>query len=137
MANEFEISGQQYRSGRMNAFEQSHIIRRLAPLVSTFSGVVGAIKSDPARAFEPLAAAFASMSDADVEYIQVRALAVVQRQQGDRWAPVFVPRGGIAFDDIDALAMNQIVFEVLRDNLTPFFEGLGRMGLGGLLGSMA
>lgn len=137
MANEFEVAGHQYRSGRMNAFEQSHIIRRLSPLASAFSGVVSAIKDDPSRAFEPLASAFASMSDADVEYIQVRALSVVQRQQGDRWAPVFVQRGGIAFDDIDALAMNQIVFEVLRDNLAPFFAGLGRMGLGDLLGSMA
>ena len=137
MANEFEVAGQAYRSGRLNAFEQSHIIRRLAPLVSAFSGVVAAIKEDPSRAFEPMAQAFAGMSDADVEYIQVRALAVVQRQQGDRWAPVWVQRGGIAFEDIDALVMNQLVFEVLRDNLAPFFDGLGRMGLGSLLGSMA
>lgn len=137
MAQEFEVGGQQYRSGKINAFTQSHILRRMAPLVSAFTGEIDAIRADPIKAFEPMAQAFAQMSDQDVEYIQLAALTVTQRQQGDRWAPVYVQRGGLAFEDIGALELNMIVVEVLKENLGPFFAGLGRMGLGDLLASKA
>ena len=129
MACEFEVSGHAYRAGRLNPFVQSHIIRRLAPLVSAFSGLAQAIKDDPLSALEPMVQAFASMSDADVEYIQRNALNVVQRQQqGSSWAPVVTKAGDIMFDDIGALEMNRIVFEVLKDSLTPFFQGLDLSG---------
>ena len=138
MAYEFTVGDRKYRAGRLNAFDQSHIVRRIAPLMSAFAGTVEQIKADPGNAFGPLAQAFAGMTDADVEYIQKKALAVVETEQApEKWAPVMARSGVLMFDDIGMLEMNQIVFEVLKDALTPFFTGLGRMGLGSLLQSMA
>lgn len=138
MAYEFTVGDRRYRAGRLNAFDQSHIVRRIAPLMSAFAGVVEQARSDPGNAFAPLAQAFAGMSDVDVEYVQKKALAVVETEQGaEKWAPVMTRSGVLMFDDIGMLEMNMIVFEVLKENLAPFFAGLGRMGLGNILPPMA
>ncbi|NII73263.1 hypothetical protein FHW84_001832 [Dyella sp. SG562] len=116
---EFEVKGQQYRSGKLDAFKQFHVSRRLVPVMSSMAGqssMDGFVKS--------ISNAIAGMSDGDCDYILNTALSVVQRQQGQSWAKVFDDRSrSLMFDDIDMGAMIAIAQNVLQDNLTDFFRG--------------
>jgi hypothetical protein len=126
---EFDIAGQQYRAGKLNAIQQLHLSRRLAPIIPkllpALAGMeegaidVGAIAS----AFDPLAGALAEMSDADCEYICGLCLGVVSRQQGEKWSSIWANKS-LMFDDIDLAAMLQIVVKVIGDNLGSFTQGL-------------
>ncbi len=125
---EFTIDGKAYKSGRLDAFKQSHIVRRLAPLVGALAPALRVFKTDPMAALQLVTSALAKLSDEDVEYVQKACLCVVERQNAGIWSPV-LPRGGVlAFDDIGLLELNEITFNVLQDNLTPFFSGIGRRG---------
>jgi hypothetical protein len=120
--SEFEVDGQTYRSGKMSARTQFHVLRRMAPIV----GPLQAMSASPGAA-ETLAAlveAIGSLSDEASDYIMDNCLAVVDRKQGETgWAKI-KPAGGsaIMFADIDLMAMLQIASHVLRDNFTPLFQ---------------
>ena len=134
-AAEFEVSGQAYRSGKLDAFKQSHIVRRLAPVLGSIGqlrkyvvmdGSGNVASADLPGVLSVVSEALSKLSDDDVEYIQKTCLAVVSRKQGDLFSSV-LPRGGVlAFEDIGMLEMNTIVFYVLKDNLAGFFSGIGR-----------
>lgn len=77
-------------------------------------------------AFGPVAKAFASMSDADSEYILGTCLSVVLRKSGSGWAEV-APKGSqgyLAFDDITLPTMIELALEVIKENLGNFFDVL-------------
>lgn len=119
---EFEINGQQYRSGKLSARLQFHVARRLAPVLG---GLAAASKNggdDFAGFLQPIADAISGMSDADCDYVLDTCLAIVQRQQGSSWANVFVNKAQM-FDDIDMGAMLQIASKVITENLGGFFQG--------------
>lgn len=144
---QFEINGQQYRSGKLDAFKQFHVARRLAPLLSGVSSVLngsGLPDPEPPRAegeaakaevpaapdkkdfvdfLEPMADALAHMPDADCDYILFTCLGVVQRQQGNGWAKV-VAQGtrSMMFDDIDMGVMINITMKVIQENIGGFFS---------------
>jgi len=130
MSLEFDIAGQHYKSGQLDAFKQSHIVRRLAPVFGAIAPAFKLFQTDVMAAFEKLAGAIAKLSDEDVEYIQRACLAVVQRQQGANmpWVQVMPTGGRLAFDDIGLLELNEICFYVLKDNLAPFFSGIAQRG---------
>ena len=126
---DFEIAGQQYRSGKMDAFRQFHVSRRLAPVLSGLAaGASAAAGGDPEQEFaaflQPLVNGIASMSDADCDYVLHACLGVVKRQQGNAWAPIFITQGNsLMFDDIDLAVMLQIASRVIQDNLGNFIQG--------------
>lgn len=138
---DFEINGKQYRSGKLDAFKQFHVARRLAPLLS---GVSSAVKTEgatpaaegettapaPKRDFadflEPMADAIAHMPDADCDYILFTCLGAVQRQEGTSWAKLVAPGNrSLMFDDIDMGVMINITLKVIQDNLGNFFSAPG------------
>lgn len=128
----FEVGGQTYRAGKINAMTQLHVVRRLAPLI----GSVQAMQADPdgagdgdllGRLAGPLATALAAMSDADTEYVVGACLSVCQRQAagGLGWTPVWsVQAKQPMFDDVDLLAMLQIAAKVLMANVASFTSAL-------------
>lgn len=120
---EFEVKGQAYRAGRLDAKRQFHVTRRLAPLLAAAGGSLEQIKTDPFSLFAPLAQGIASLPDADADFVIDTCLGVVQRKQGKSWAPVTSP-GGLMFEDIGMAEMLQIVGKVLAENLGGFFGDL-------------
>jgi hypothetical protein len=118
---EFEINGQQYRSGKLNARQQFHVARRLAPVLGGLAEASQGSSTDFAHFLQPIADAIAGMSDQDCDYILDTCLAVVQRQQGSAWANVFVNKAQM-FDDIDMGVMLQIASKVISENLGGFFQ---------------
>lgn len=125
---EFELKGQQYRTAKLNVFEQLKVSRKLLPILagmmSEFQGIKEAAQSgDAFRAMETalpkIADALADMSDEDTNAIIFPCLAVVLRQHGKGWTPVFT-QGELMFDDIDLMIMLQLVGRVVGDSLGNF-----------------
>lgn len=120
---EFTINGSDYRSGKLDAKKQFHLARRLGPVLAKLPGV------PESEIFAAVAEEIADMSDEQCDYILDTCMAVVKRQQGDAWAPVFNARAGVMqFDDIDMSAMLTIARYVIEENLASFFGG--KLGLG-------
>ena len=122
---EFEIAGQTYRAGKLNAKQQLHVSRRLAPL---FAAMAPALKPGVSLAdmpVEPLAEALAGLPDAAVDYVVDTCLSVVQRQQGPAWQFVWNKQAqAMQFADIEMPAMLQIVAQVIMENLRGFTAAL-------------
>jgi hypothetical protein len=139
---EATVNGNTYRIGKMPVMQQFHVARRLAPVLS---GVIDALKAagldpvklatmppgsklgdvDPFAMVEPLGDVLAKVSDDDSEYIIGACLQCVSRAQpnGTGWAFVWVPRGGLMFQDMELPEMLQLVWKVLESNLAGFFSG--------------
>ena len=132
MALEFDIDGKLYKSGKLDVFVQSALVKRLLMVAGPLTSAHKAFAlGDMAGALSEAARGLAQLADADLEYIQKTCLGVVYRKQGENmpWAAVLPAGGKLAFDDIELLEMNKIVFYVLKDNLSNFFSGLFGSGL--------
>ncbi len=130
---EFELNGHAYRAGKLSAFQQLHLSRKIAPLLPKLlpafaqiaDGGSGLHLPALAEALGPLAHSLAEMPDADCEYVYGVCLSVVSRQQGQSWTSVWnTPGKTLMFDDIDLPVMTQLVVKVITDNLGPFMQGL-------------
>lgn len=128
---EIEHGGNRYRIGKLNAFEQLHVSRKVGPLIPRLVPAFMAMAKDGsaidqiAQLLEPFAEAFADLSDEAVEYVAGTCLSVVQRQQGTAWAAVWNKQANcLMFDDMDLSSMLPLVIRVITDNLGPFISGL-------------
>lgn len=134
---EFELGENTYRIGRLDAFRQFHLSRKIAPLIPTLipafltlrnTSREGAAASDlgsMAEAFAPFAEGIANMSDEAAEFILGSCLSVVQRKHGSAWMPVWSAQNKTCmFDDIDLAQMVQISVRVMEGSLGPFLRGL-------------
>jgi hypothetical protein len=121
---EFEIKSQTYRAGKLSAFQQFHVSRRLAPLLASLGGSLDEMRADPLSLFAPIAQGIASLPDADADFVLNTCLGTVQRAQGQAWARVMAPGGGLMFEDIGMPEMLQIVGRVLMENFADFFADL-------------
>jgi hypothetical protein len=140
---ELELEGTWYRTGKLDAFKQFHLFRKLMPL---FSGMGETAASQLAAAasntnvpegavrwssFGPVAQAIADMSQQDSEFIVKTCLAVCTRKNPvGQWVRLATPQGDLMFEDIDLGIMLQLSFAVIQDNLAPFFPGRPLNGSG-------
>lgn len=131
--NKFQIGQHWYSAGKLNAFQQLHVARRLAPVLTglkdVLQGGLERLKANPLEAVVPLADALSKMKDEDTNYIVTTCLGVVQRQQAEGlpWAGCTDAHGNIMFDDIDMLIMVQIVWKVLEGSVMGFSNALQGM----------
>ena len=135
------IGGHDYTIGRLNALDQFHVSRKIAPIVPTLMPIITevakgdlskAIESielgdnnelgslEPlAQALEPFMEAFAKMPEDDVNYVIHKCLSVVKRSSS------VVCRGQtIMFDDLDMGQILPLVVAVIRVSLGNFIQGL-------------
>lgn len=131
---EFEIAGQKYRMGKMNAFMQMHVSRRIAPIIPTLIPIFVKISNDGgitkdldglAAVMTPFADGIANMSDEASEYVISNCLSVVQREHANGWRPVWSNQNKVCmFEDMDLRVLIQICMRVIQDSLGPFIQGL-------------
>lgn len=131
---EFDVGGQTYRVGKLDAFRQFHVSRRIAPIIPTLVPVFvkmardGNLTDDIAGLSEvlvPFAEGIANMSDEASEYVMANCLSVVQRKNQAGWAAVWNTQGKVCmFDDMDLGIIMQLVMKVIQDSLGPFIQGL-------------
>lgn len=130
---EFEINSQQYRATKLNVFDQLKVSRKLLPVLSGLLGEIKVIKQlktgkitiDDAlkTALPAVAQTLADLSEEDSNAIIHPCLAMVLRQQGNTYVPIF-SNGQLMFDDIDLMGMLQIVARVVGDSLGNFLGEL-------------
>ncbi len=138
--SEFEVGGIKYRSSKLNAFDQLHVFRKLAPIIGAAGSLVEALRPREGAglldvridALMPLITAVAEMPEDDLNYVLKKCLSVVSRSQstvaGEAWANVWSAGADRPmFDDIDAMQMIQVALAVIQDNLANFsFAPLSR-----------
>lgn len=123
---EFEVNGFTYRAGKLNAFQQFDIARRLAPLMSEITGSIQDLAGPElhAEVIRVVALALSKMSDADCHYILSLCLSVVTRKVNDAWAAIYLASAGrFMFEDIQMPEMLAITMKVIETNLSGFFDG--------------
>ena len=130
---EIELSGQQYRIGKLTAMPQFHVSRRIAPIIPTLipvfmklakGGVAGDL-SGFSEALGPFADGIAAMDDAASEFVLSTCLSAVSRQNGQTWATIWNRQHNTCmFDDIDLGVMINLTVSVIQDSLAPFIRGL-------------
>lgn len=132
---EIELSGNRYSIGRLNAKQQFHLSRRIAPIIPPLIPVYlrlaqggKPLMEDPAglsELLQPFTAGIASMSEDDADYVMGVCLAAVQRQQSGSWANVWSASQGICmFQDMDLGVILPLIVRVITQNLGPFMQGL-------------
>ena len=141
---ELEIAEVHYRTGRLDAYQQLHVFRKLSPLLSglfetiarTSQAIEGAkaangsvieAEIDAFSAIGPVARAFAEMPQDDLDFVLKTCLGVcTRRNQQGAWVKVSNEQGQLMFEEIDLNAMLRLANAVVQDNLSNFFrDGLG------------
>lgn len=146
--SEFELGADTFRIGKLNAFQQFHLSRKVAPVIPTLipvflklqasaktasadgdsgpaqsplSGDLGAL----AEILQPFADGIAGMPDETAEFILSTCLGVVQRKQGTAWFPVWSAGQNVCmFDDLDLGVMMKLSVRVITESLGPFLRGM-------------
>lgn len=131
---EFELNGNTYRIGKLNAFAQLNVSKRIAPIIPTLIPIFiklangGGLSGDLAgfgEILQPFADGIANMPDESSEFVIDTCLSVVQRQNGPTWAGVWSRQHkAVMFEDIDLSVMLNLSIRVIRDSLEPFIRGL-------------
>ncbi|MDB2181716.1 phage tail assembly chaperone [Citrobacter farmeri] len=137
---EFEIKGVNYRTAKLDVFQQLKVSRKLLPILAGVLADFGSVRAMlPAGGLENanldalapvlekvlprIAEELAALSEDDTNAIIHPCLAVVVRENGKVWAPVF-NSGQLMFDDIDLFSMLQLVARVVADSLGNFLPAL-------------
>ena len=138
---ECTINGVNYRANKLGVFDQLKVSRKLLPILAGLMSDFSSIKALlPASAqldsgsldkLEPvfntllprIADEVSKLSEEDTNAIIHPCLAVVVRENGKTWAPVF-RSGELMFDDIDLFSMLQLVARVVADSLGNFLKEL-------------
>lgn len=132
---EFEVDGVEYRIGKLTAFQQLHVSRRIAPLVPPLIPVFmsmakerqsGADVLQSPQLLQPFADGLALLSDETAEYVLNTCLAALKRKQGDNWVAIWNAGAKMAmFEDLNDMGkLIPLAMRVIQDSLGPFIAGL-------------
>ena len=131
---ELTIGKHLYRVGKLDAFTQLYIARRLAPCLAGVGALAGLDRAaakgeaalgeeETARILRFLSTAAGALKDEDVEYICNACLSVTDRKQaGGNWARVRA--GGATMFEVTLPELLQIVTAVVVENMGDFFAAL-------------
>lgn len=149
---ECTIKGVNYRANKLGVFEQLKVSRKLLPILAGLMADFGSIKNllptggvkelfpeggkegGEAVNLERLEPVFntllpriadelSKLTEEDTNAIIHPCLAMVVRENGKQWTPVF-RSGELMFDDIDLFSMLQLVARVVADSLGNFLPEL-------------
>lgn len=143
--DEMNVGQHRYMVGRLDAFAQFHVSRRIAPVVPTLLPVLAEFSKNEVQAalasaqdaeavdinaftglgtaVMPFAEALAQMSDENADYVIKTCLSVVKRVT-DGGLSAVVRQGNLMFDDLDLSGLLPLVIAVLRSSLGNFIQGL-------------
>ena len=140
------ISGKNYTIGRLNALDQLHVSRKIAPIIPSLIPIISEVaKSGLSKVIEsmesgddvelenidlkeldglsgalsPLMEVIAGMSEADTTLVIHKCLSVVIRD-----GAVLCRGESIMFDDLDMMQILPLVVAVIRKNLGNFIQDL-------------
>ncbi|CNI53679.1 phage tail assembly chaperone [Yersinia pekkanenii] len=120
---EFTIKDIEYRAQKLDVFAQLKVSRKLLPLLA---GILKDLRSGTVTietALPGIAQSLSDISEEDLNAIIHPCLAMVSRKHGKTYNPIFTG-GALMFDDIDLMAMLQIVGRVVGDSMGNFLREL-------------
>lgn len=149
---ECTIKGVNYRANKLGVFEQLKVSRKLLPilagLMADFSSIKNLLPAGGVKELFPegdkeggeavnlerlepvfntllprIADELSKLTEEDTNAIIHPCLAMVVRENGKQWTPVF-RSGELMFDDIDLFSMLQLVARVVADSLGNFLPEL-------------
>ncbi|MCS7489200.1 hypothetical protein KQE47_01245 [Raoultella planticola] len=129
---EFEIKGVDYRTAKLDVFQQLKVSRKLLPVLADLVSEFSTLKAQAAAGnssvvlesvLPKIADTLAALPDDDVNAVIYPCLGVVSRQHQKGWVKVF-DQGALMFDDIDLFTMLQLVARVVADSLGNFLKEL-------------
>jgi len=133
--SEVEINGISYQIGKLDAFKQFHLARRITPMFATlavasqnFEGLGEGEKPSLWQIVEklagPISEELAKKSDEEMDHILWPCLAAVRRKvAGDHWMPLKAAGANrLMYEDIDGLVLVRLAVEVIKENLAGFFS---------------
>jgi hypothetical protein len=134
---EIAIGENVFRIGKLNAIQQLHVSRKIAPVLPKIlpamvasKALMGSLSEENpdleglSSMLSPVAEALASMPDADAEYVFNACLSVVQLQQGNAYVAIWNPDTQRSqFDFIDFFLMIRLVVHVIWGSLGNFTKG--------------
>jgi hypothetical protein len=140
--NEFEIGADKFKVGKLDAFAQFHVTRRLGPLLAELFPVLQKIakaQSEMAGLSEeeklkrmmetaaPVMEALAKLSDTDADYVLYRLLSVVEvfQPKFSSWAKV-ATQTQLVMQTLEFPVLLQAAGRSLMFNLSGFFDSLPR-----------
>jgi|SRR5215472_1127778 len=137
--SEVELNGHRFLIGKMNVFDQAHIARKVAPIItgmgrgyaSALAHTMNGVEVSPAQesevmfaAFAPVTEILAQMPEEDVNYVLKKCLGVCSMHTGQQWAAMIV-QGQLRFEEqTDLGTMLQLVMEVVKETIGPTLRGL-------------
>ncbi|MDN5621587.1 MAG: hypothetical protein L0G96_00520 [Acinetobacter sp.] len=140
------ISGKNYTIGRLNALDQLHVSRKIAPIIPSLIPIISEVAKGGlskviesmelgddvelenidlkeldglSSALSPLMDVIAGMSEADTNLVIHKCLSVVIRD-----GAVLCRGESIMFDDLDMMQILPLVVAVIRKNLGNFIQDL-------------
>ena len=140
------ISGKNYTIGRLNALDQLHVSRKIAPIIPSLIPIISEVAKGGlskviesmelgddvelenidlkeldglSGALSPLMEVIAGMSEADTNLVIHKCLSVVIRD-----GAVLCRGESIMFDDLDMMQILPLVVAVIRKNLGNFIQDL-------------
>ncbi|HCI6398687.1 TPA: hypothetical protein NPO79_004267 [Klebsiella pneumoniae] len=129
---EFEIKGINYRTAKLDVFQQLKVSRKLLPVLAGLVSEFSTLKAQAAAGnsgavlesvLPKIADTLAALPDEDVNAVIYPCLSVVNRQHQKGWVKVF-DQGALMFDDIDLFTMLQLVARVVADSMGNFLKEL-------------
>lgn len=129
--SEFQVGPHTYSVGKLDAFRQFHIVRRLGPVAASLGIGWLRLKKGQKDGFEELLRGaledLGKLSDEDANYVLVNSLSAVRRRRAldGGWDAITTPGGALMFPgEMDMAVMLQLVWHVLEDNLGNFLNAL-------------
>lgn len=142
MATEFEVGGKRYRVGKLDAFKQLHLARKIGPIITKIAPQFASMQpaeteatgpvplptaqslGDVIKLVDPVIQALSDLKEDDVNYIARLCLSVVQREEGvNSWiAPWNAAAGRLQFQDIELPELVEICVNVIQENLGRFLS---------------
>ncbi len=131
----FTIGSDEFRHSPLNALDEFHCCRRVAPLVRNTGSLINLFAANPQEEDEtnkiagliegaaPLLKAFAELGEEDADYVISRCMAVTEARDGEAWVPTW--DHDAQTPSLPGLRMNHLLrisYQVLRDALTVFFS---------------
>lgn len=145
MNRDFEAGGKKFKLNKINAFDQFHIVRRLAPVLGELLPVLGKIKGMSAEQlddpkfleehlgdFAPVLDGFAKLSDQDSNRVLMGLCSAVEMHQPESNSWAFVVRGqNLMFQDLELPTLLQIAGRSFAYNMADFFRSAPQVSHGG------
>lgn len=109
--------------GKLDAFTQLHVARKLGPSIPIIEGLLGLDNAGKDKNILTVLM-LSHISDSDTEFVMRKCLSIVYRKQGATDAPAKIqtPDGKLMFDDITLSELLQLTVAVIDENLGDFFR---------------